>query len=190
MAHAGPTDEDLIARIMRAEPAAAKVLYGRYGRLVYSLAQQVVGDAAAAEEITQDVFLLVWEKAGTYRAEKAKVATWIARIARNRAIDVLRQQKSRDTRSKGAWEELKKAAEAPAPDPGERMETERLHARVREAISSLPPDQKAALVLAYFQGLTHQEIAAQLGEPLGTIKTRIRTAMQKLRGMLEGGMDE
>jgi RNA polymerase sigma-70 factor (ECF subfamily) len=184
-----PTDEDLIARIMRAEPAAARILYSRYGRLVYSLARQVVGDAAAAEEVTQDVFLLVWEKAGTYRAEKARVATWIARIARNRAIDVLRQQRSRDTRSKGAWEELKKAAEAPAPDAGDVMETERLRARVREAVASLPEDQKAALMLAYFRGLTHQEIAAQLGEPLGTIKTRIRAGMQKLRGMLEGGVE-
>jgi RNA polymerase sigma-70 factor (ECF subfamily) len=189
MAHAGPTDEELISRIMKAEPAAARILYGRYGRLVYSLAQQVVGDTAAAEEVTQDVFLLVWEKAGTYRAEKAKVATWIARIARNRAIDVLRQQRSRDTRSKGAWEELKKAAETPGPDPGDTMETERVHARVREAVSALPADQRDALVLAYFQGLTHQEIAAQLGEPLGTIKTRIRAAMQKLRGMLEGGVE-
>jgi RNA polymerase sigma-70 factor, ECF subfamily len=190
MAHPGPTDEELIRRIVHAEPQAARILYGRYGRLVYSLAQQVVGDATAAEEVTQDVFLLVWEKAGTYRAEKAKVATWIARIARNRAIDVLRQQKSRDNRSKGAWEDLKQAAEAPAPDPGERMETERLHARVREAIATLPAEQKAALTLAYFQGLTHQEIAAQLAEPLGTIKTRIRAAMQKLRGLLEEGADE
>ncbi len=189
MAHPGPSDEDLIRRIIRAEPEAARALYDRYGRLVYSLAQQVVGDAAAAEEITQDVFLLVWEKADTYRVEKARVATWIARIARNRAIDVLRQQRSRDSRAKGAWEELKKAAEAPAPDPGERMETERLHARVREAVASLPAEQKAALTLAYFQGLTHQEIAAQLGEPLGTIKTRIRAAMQKLRGLLEGSVD-
>jgi RNA polymerase sigma-70 factor, ECF subfamily len=190
MEHPGPTDEELIRRITRAEPEAARTLYGRYGRLVYSLAQQVVGDATAAEEVTQDVFLLVWEKAATYRAEKAKVATWIARIARNRAIDVLRQQKSRDNRSKGAWEDLKQAAEAPAPDPGERMETERLRARVREAISTLPADQKAALMLAYFQGLTHQEIATQLSEPLGTIKTRIRAAMQKLRGLLEEGIDE
>ena len=187
MAHPGPTDEELIRRIMRAEPEAARVLYGRYGRLVYSLAQQVIGDTAAAEEITQDVFLLVWEKAGTYRAEKARVVTWIARIARNRAIDVLRQHRSRETRSRGAWEELKKDAETPAPDPGERLETQRLHAQVREAVSSLPPEQKAALTLAYFQGLTHQEIASQLGEPLGTIKTRIRAAMQKLRVMLEEG---
>ena len=187
MAHTGLTDDELIRRIMRAEPAAAQALYGRYGRLVYSLAFQVVGDEPAAEEITQDVFLTVWEKAGTYRAEKAKVATWIARIARNRAIDVLRQRKSRDNRSKGAWEDLKQAAEAPAPDPGERLENERLQARVREAVSSLPPEQKAALTLAYFQGLTHQEIATQLGEPLGTIKTRIRAAMQKLRALLQGG---
>jgi RNA polymerase sigma-70 factor (ECF subfamily) len=175
---------------MRAEPEAARILYGRYGRLVYSLAVQVVGEEPAAEEVTQDVFLLVWEKAHTYRAEKAKVATWIARIARNRAIDVLRQRRSRENRSKGAWEDLKQAAEAPAPDPGELMEHARTQARVREAIASLPPEQKSALVLAYFQGLTHQEIAAQLGEPLGTIKTRIRTAMQKLRGLLSGDGDD
>jgi RNA polymerase sigma-70 factor (ECF subfamily) len=154
--------------------------------MVYSVALRAVGDQSAAEEITQDVFLRIWEKAKTYRADKAKVVTWIARIARNRAIDVYRQRRSRENKASAGWEELKQEATAPAPHPGERMETARLQERVRDAVASLPPDQRAALALAFFQGRTHKEIAEELGEPLGTVKTRIRAAMQKLRSILDG----
>ena len=186
MEHVEPDDEELISQIGRAQPEAVRLLYQRYGRMVYSVALRAVGDPSAAEEITQDVFLRIWEKADTYRADKAKVVTWIARIARNRAIDVYRQRRSRDDRASAGWEELKQAATAPAPHPGERLETARLQERVREAVATLPPDQKTALALAFFQGLTHKEIAEQLGEPLGTVKTRIRAAMQKLRSILDG----
>ncbi len=186
MQHVELDDEELIRQIGRSQPEAVRLLYQRYGRMVYSVALRAVSDPSAAEEITQDVFLRIWEKAETYRADKAKVVTWIARIARNRAIDVYRQRRSRDDRASAGWEELKQAATAPSPHPGERMETARLQGRVREAVASLPPDQKTALTLAFFQGLTHKEIAEELGEPLGTVKTRIRAAMQKLRSMLDG----
>ena len=180
-----PDDEELIRQISQARPEAVRVLYQRYGRMVYTLALRAAGDPSAAEEITQDVFLRIWEKASTYRADKAKVVTWIARIARNRAIDVYRQRKSRDDRASAGWEELKQAASSIEHHPGERMEIARLQRRVREAVASLPADQQAALALAFFQGQTHQEIAENLGVPLGTIKTRIRAAMQKLRSILE-----
>ena len=186
MQYVEPDDEELIRQISQAQPEAVRLLYQRYGRMVYSVALRAVGDPSAAEEITQDVFLRIWEKAETYRADKAKVVTWIARIARNRAIDVYRQRKSRDDRASAGWEELKQAASAPAPHPGEGMEMARLQGRVREAVASLPPDQKTALALAFFQGRTHKEIAEELGEPLGTVKTRIRAAMQRLRSILEG----
>lgn len=184
MEHVDPDDEELIRRISHGQPEAVRVLYRRYGRMVYSVALRAAGDPSAAEEVTQDVFLRIWEKANTYRADKAKVVTWIARIARNRAIDVYRQRKSRDDRASAGWEELKQAASAIEQHPGEGLEMTRLQGRVREAVASLPADQKAALTLAFFQGQTHQEIAEKLGEPLGTIKTRIRAAMQKLRSIL------
>ena len=179
-----PDDEELIRQISRSQPEAVRLLYRRYGRMVYSVALRAVGDPSVAEEITQDVFLRIWEKAESYRPDKAKLVTWIARIARNRAIDVYRQRKSRDDRASAGWEELKQAATAPAPHPGERMEMERLQGRVREAVASLPADQRTALALAFFRGRTHKEIAEELGEPLGTVKTRIRAAMQKLRSLL------
>ena len=181
-----PDDEELIRRISASQTDAVRLLYQRYGRMVYSVALHAVGDQSAAEEITQDVFLRIWEKAETYRADKAKVVTWIARIARNRAIDVYRQRKSREVRASAGWEELKQAAAVPAPHPGERMEMAHLQGRVREAVASLPLEQKTALAMAFFQGFTHKEIAVELGEPLGTIKTRIRAAMQKLRAILDG----
>jgi RNA polymerase sigma-70 factor, ECF subfamily len=189
MEHTDPDDEELIRRIRQARPEAVRILYQRYGRMVYSVALHTVGDPGAAEEITQDVFLRIWEKAETYRADKAKVVTWIARIARNRAIDMFRQRTSRDDRARAGWEELKLAASTGEAHPGEGMEIARLKVRVREAVAALPPDQQKALSLAFFQGRTHQEIAEELGEPLGTIKTRIRAAMQKLRSMLDGVAD-
>ena len=185
MERVDPDDEELIRQIGQSQPEAVRVLYRRYSRMVYSVALRAVGDPSAAEEITQDVFLRIWEKAKTYRADKAKVVTWIARIARNRAIDVYRQRRSRDDRASAGWEELKQAASAPAPHPGERMEIAWLQGRVRDAVASLPPDQRTALGLAFFQGRTHKEIAEQLGEPLGTVKTRIRAALQKLRSILD-----
>jgi RNA polymerase sigma-70 factor (ECF subfamily) len=186
MEHVDPDDEELIRQIGQARPEAVRLLYQRYGRMVYSVALRAVSDPSAAEEITQDVFLRIWEKAETYRADKAKVVTWIARIARNRAIDAYRHRKSRDDRASAGWEELKQAAAVPAPHPGEGMEMARLQGRVREAVASLPPDQRTPLALAFFQGRTHKEIAEELGEPLGTVKTRIRAAMQKLRSILDG----
>jgi RNA polymerase sigma-70 factor, ECF subfamily len=182
-------DEQLIRDIERRDVAALRALYRRHSRMVYSVAFGVLGDAAAADEVTQDVFLQVWEKAGTYREEKARVVTWISRIARNRAIDVLRKNRSRDARAQGAWAEQCDAVVSSAVRPGERLERDELAARVRDAVASLPPDQQDALARAFFQGRTHQEIAEELGEPLGTVKTRIRAAMQKLRAMLGGAGD-
>jgi RNA polymerase sigma-70 factor (ECF subfamily) len=184
MRGAEESDEELIRRIASAEPDAVRALYQRYGRLVYSLALHTVGDAAAAEEISQDVFMRVWEKAGTYRPEMAKVSTWIARIARNRAIDVLRQRGSSSRREPIAWEDLAEAADPAATDPGDRAAQGFCDEEVRSGLAGLPVDQRTALGLAFFQGLTHQGIAEALHEPLGTVKTRIRDAMRKLRGAI------
>jgi len=157
---------------------ALRALYVRHGRLVYSLTLRIVRDQAVAEEVVQDAFLKVWDKAATYRADKAPVLTWLLRIARNRAIDVLRTRSP--SRTPRPWD-LEGEEE---PDPPEALERSGMQAEVRQALDSLSPPQRRAVLLAFYQGKTHREIAAQLGEPLGTVKTRIRDALLKLREFL------
>jgi RNA polymerase sigma-70 factor (ECF subfamily) len=184
MQAAEPSDQELLDLIARGNQQAVRALYGRYGRLVHGMALQVLGDESAAEEVTQDVFLRVWEKAGTYHAEKAKVSTWLMRVARNRAIDVARQRGTASSRTATAWDELESVADTGAPDPAEGASRGHCTEEVRSALAALPDEQRRALGLAFFQGLTHQRIAESLGEPLGTVKTRIRDAMRKLRGSI------
>jgi len=180
----GDSDEQLIVRISRGDREAIRILYERHGRLVYSCAVQIVSDEAAAEEVCQDVFLRVWERSATYRSDRGKVVTWLARISRNRAIDVLRARRVRGIAPAIAVEESLSAPAGSGADPGERLWQSLRDERVREAVASLPVDQRRALTLAFFHGYTHRQIAEILGEPLGTVKTRIRDAMIKLRGRL------
>jgi RNA polymerase sigma-70 factor (ECF subfamily) len=180
-------DDSIIRLIAHAYPEALSELYDRYSRLVYSLALYTTGDQSIAEEITQEVFMRVWEKAGTYRVEQSKVSTWVCSIARNRAIDVLRRLNVRPEGHSVGWDDLTPNA---LPSTDGRDIEEGAHRsiadqKVRIAIASLPSEQQQALVLAFFHGLSHTEIAAELKQPLGTVKTRIRMAMQKLRQLLE-----
>jgi RNA polymerase sigma-70 factor, ECF subfamily len=174
-------DEKLIRLIVQLEEEALVQLYDRYNRLVFSLALAVVNDRATAEEITLDVFLRVWQKAGTYRADQAKVSTWLTHIARHHAIDVLRRRSVRLDQQAIHWEELLAGAESSEQDPQESAELSLRRERVHTALALLPPDQRQALILAYFGGYTQHQIAEILKQPLGTIKTRLRLAMQKLR---------
>lgn len=172
-------------RIAGGSQKALRALYGRYGRLVHGMALRVLGDESAAEEVTQDVFLRVWEKAGTYSAEMARLSTWLMRIARNRAIDVMRQRGSIGARAEADWDDLASVPDSRAPDPGEDASRSHCAEEVRRSLAGLPVDQRHALGLAFFKGLTHQGIAETLGEPLGTVKTRIRDAMRKLRDTID-----
>ncbi len=182
---AGETsDEQLMQRISGGDREAIRLLYERHGRLVYSCALQVIPDDAVAEEICQDTFVRVWERAGTYRADRGKVATWLARIARNRAIDVLRARRARGMVALAPVDESISAPPGSGADPGERLWQSLRDEQVREAVASLPPEQRRALTLAFFHGYTHVQISGILGEPLGTVKTRIRDAMIKLRARL------
>ena len=180
-------DETLVRLAASADQDALGELYDRYSRLVFSLALNIVGNYAAAEEITLDVFVRVWEKADTYRPDQAKVSTWLTSIARYRSIDVLRRQGSRPEQHSVGWAEVA-SSDMPSTD-GPEVATERAleRQRVQAAIAELPPDQKQVLALAYFMGYTHREIAEALDQPLGTVKTRIRLAMHKLRQMLRDG---
>ncbi len=178
-------DEVLLGLIAHRRAEALSALYDRYGRLVFSLALNSVGSPAAAEEITQDVFLRVWERANTYRAEKAKVSTWLTSIARYRSIDILRRRSARPEQHSVRWADVA-PADMPREDETEAaVELSLQRQRVREAIAELPEEQQQVLALAYFQGYTHRQISDALGQPLGTVKTRIRLAMQKLRSTLQ-----
>ncbi len=179
-------DKTLIALIAQAQPNALDELYSRYSRLVYSLALHMVSEPATAEEITLDVFTRVWEKANTYRAEQAQVNTWLVSMTRHRAIDWLRRQKVRLDQHSLTWAEISPEAEPHSNGtPEQRVEISLRKQRVRAAVAQLPPDQQEALALAYFKGQSHREIAETLGQPLGTVKTRIRLGMQKLRQLLQ-----
>jgi RNA polymerase sigma-70 factor (ECF subfamily) len=177
-------DSALLRFIARADADALSALYDRYHRLVFSIARNAVGDQATAEEITLDVFTQVWQKAGTYRADRAKVSTWLTSITRYRAIDELRRRGSRAEQRSVAWADLPPSAEPTVGGPETVIELSMQRRRVHTAVAQLPDAQKEALGLAYFRGLSHTEIAASLDLPLGTVKTRIRLAMGKLRQLL------
>lgn len=194
-------DAALLAIISRANTpnnpqlsAAVGALYDRYGRLVYSVAIHIVGDSATAEEITQDVFVRAWEGAHTFRPEIAQVSSWLASIARHRAIDELRRSGTRPEKDRADWPDDigLDSADGLQPVEGPENEVEAIleGRHIRQVIASLPAVQRQVLSLAFYKGLTHNEISELLGEPLGTVKSRLRLAMQKLRKMLVSQGDE
>ncbi len=173
-------DAALLVRVVRADPDALNALYDRYHRLVFSLALQVVFDRVTAEEVTLDVFMRLWQRAETYRPDQGRVSTWLSRITRNRSIDLLRQRQTRPEHESLCWAEHSPSGEGPEETFEQRMRQD----RVRMAVAQLPPEQQQVLALAFFRGYTHRQIAELLNQPLGTVKTRLRLAMQKLRQVL------
>jgi len=178
-------DPTLLRLVTRQDENALGALYDRFSRLVYSMALNVVNDEAAAEEITQDVFLNVWKKASSYDVSHAKVVTWIASIARHRAIDILRARSVRPVNQEFSWEEEPLLEIAGPLDVEEEAELHQRQQKVRLALTKLPQDQRKVMALAYFGGYSHSEMAKMLNEPIGTVKTRLRLAMQKLRQFLD-----
>jgi RNA polymerase sigma-70 factor, ECF subfamily len=182
-------DESLISLITQSREAALAQLYDRYNRLVFSLALAIVNDRETAEEITLDVFMRVWQKAGSYRSDQAKVSTWLTHIARHHAIDVLRRRSVRPDQYAVDWEDSIPDHVSPEHNPQEFAELSQQRERVQAALAQLPEEQKQALLLAYFNGYTQHQIAERLKQPLGTIKTRLRLAMHKLRDFLRDEQD-
>lgn len=182
-----PDDALMLAVVARDEHAFA-VLYDRYIDLVYSASLRVLGDAGLAEDTSQDVMVRLWRRPETFIAERGRFLSWLMSVTRNRAVDELRARGRRRRREGGPLGEPDEAAEPLfASDPVDPQWSAELHedqAAVRRALAALPGDQRLALELAYFGGLTQQEIATHLHEPLGTVKTRIRLGMQKLRRSL------
>ena len=167
----------LMERVRARDAEAFELLYDRYHRLVYGLALRVLADPVAAEDVTQAVFLKLWSAPTLFR--DGNFGAWIARVARNRAFDVLR---SRAPASERALPEA-----LPVDDALEDTALARIDAeRVRSALAQLPPEQREPIELGFFGGVTQEQIARQTGLPLGTIKTRIRTGLRRLRSALEG----
>jgi RNA polymerase sigma-70 factor (ECF subfamily) len=187
-----PADQELIGLIVQRDQAALGRLYDRYKRLVFSLVYAVVGQQEAAEEITLDVFITIWEKGHTYDPGRAKVRTWLTRLARNRAIDHLRRESVRPNRDSLGWAEVteKYRPTSGGPGPETAVDQSMTQKRVHEAISTLPENQQEVLKLAYFDGYSHSQIAGRLELPLGTVKGRLRLAMQKLRRQLAHELEE
>jgi RNA polymerase sigma-70 factor (ECF subfamily) len=177
-------DRELIRAVARGSGDAVSDLYDRYGSTVYGLALRVLGQPDLAEEVVQDVFAQIWREAGRYDAGRSTVAGWIVMVTRTRAIDRLRARNARPDVSAA----VQPSDVAPLPSAERNPETSTILADnvrvVRGALAQLPDQFRSLIELAYYEGLTHSEIASRTGIPLGTVKTRLRSAMGTLRSVL------
>jgi len=175
--------------VVNRDEAAFAVLYDRYVDLVYSASVRVLADSQLAEDATQDIFVRLWRRPEAFVADRGCFVSWLMSVVRNRSVDELRSRGRRQKREGTPGSETQEAAllmlPAEGDDPLRAAQVHEDQRLVRRALVDLPADQRTALELAYFGGLTQQEIAIQLGEPLGTVKTRIRLGMQKLRRALQ-----
>ena len=175
--NAGPDQSDwsLLARVVQKDESALAALYDRYSGLVYAEASRILRDKGAAEEILQDIFYQVWRTAEKFDPQRGSLPGWLLVVARNRAISKLRR------RSTSSDDELNENVVACPFNLESAASQNQLLGRVRGAMESLPQGQREAIELAYFEGMTHSEIASKTGEALGTVKTRIRSALEVLR---------
>lgn len=181
------SDEELIGRLADGDIDALDTLYARYARPVFSLAYRVLGDDAEAEEVTQDVFERAWRHAPTFDRTRGRFGTWLLSVTHHVAIDAVRRRGRRPVALGGEPGALALQLVA---DPKVDVATVSVEhvagAQIRAALRELPEPQRRAIELAYFAGMSHLEIAAALGDPLGTVKARIRRGMERLRAALEG----
>lgn len=179
------SDEQLIAAAAGGDAGALSALYDRHAPAVMGFSVRVLGEPALAEEAVQETFWRVWRNAASFQRERAPFTAWLFAIARRLCIDMLRRH-----RPTPMDDEALEAVPDPGPDVVEQVSGAVEHRQVRAALKSLPLEQQRVLELAYFRGLTHHEIAQRLGEPVGTIHTRARLGLQKLRAvLLRAGLD-
>lgn len=173
----GMNDGALIAAIRNGNQEAMAELYDRYSSVVYAVALRVLGDTSAAEDILQEIFMQLWRKPGAFDASRGNLAPWLAVITRNRAVDVLRKRRPQS--------ELEDTTLTVDPDFAGEADRGLIVEKVRSALQAMSSQQRSALEMAYFEGYSHSEISAKTGEPLGTIKTRIRSGLMQLRKLVE-----
>jgi RNA polymerase sigma-70 factor (ECF subfamily) len=177
-------EADLLARVAGGDERALAALYDRMAELAYGLAQRVLGDGDAAEDVLQDAFLRIWHRADRYEPAKGAARPWILRVVRNVAIDRLR---TAGARSRAETKSQTDAALTPVPErPDETASRNERSRRLRAALAELPAEQRRAIEIAYFEGLSHSEIAERERMPLGTVKTRIRDGVLRLKEKFVG----
>ena len=189
-AHAGstpdePDDRQLLQRIVGRDKDALDTLYGRYATPVYSLALHMLKHPPLAEEVTQDVFLNIWLKAASFNAERGQPRSWIMSVAHHRVVDVIRSRRRAasmtDPEGYDTLERLPSGGASVESQVQQNLDRE----RIMKALATLPDKQQEVILLAYYEGYSQSQMADRLGQPLGTIKTRVRLAMQKLRSALQ-----
>ena len=166
-------DAELLERVKANDQSAMTDLFDRYGGLVYSVALRVLNDGAQAEDLMQDVFFQVWKSPDKFVQGRGSLGAWLAVVARNRAVDVLRRRKPSDS--------VDDVVLTSSTNLASEVERTRMMEKIRAVLQGLPQEQKKSLEMAFFDGMTHAEIAEKTGDPLGTVKTRIRTALISLR---------
>lgn len=183
-AYRGLRDDQLVGLVAEKDADALEALYGRYGRAAYSLARRILTDGTLAQDVVQEVFLSLWRDARRFDAGRGTVATYLLSMTHHRAVDAVRREENLRR-----WRTTDEALEL-EPDPKansveDEVESAERRAEVRAALAVLPPAQREALLLAYFGGYTQREVAALVGVPLGTVKTRMAAGMRKLKEALQ-----
>jgi len=182
-------EAQLMQRIADRDEAALGALYDRYANPLYAMVHRIVGSRQDAEEIIHDTFLSIWKRAESFEKTRAKVFTWICAVARNKAIDRIRSINRRIPTAPAEEPKPYRAETDPAPSPAAQSQMVERRQIVKGWVSELPEKQREAIELAFFDGLTHPEIASRCGESVGTIKSRIRLGMEKLRSLQKGGLE-
>ena len=177
------SDDALLDAIRRRDESAIAALYDRYGRLAFGLAYRVLGERNAAEDVVQEAFLSVWRRAASFETARGSVRTWVLSIVHHRAIDRLRGTAGR-TRQDAPIDDFERTLATD--DPWREVSLVIQRETLQRAIATLPDAQRQAVELAYFEGFTQQEIATKMDVPVGTVKGRLRLAMQRLRSLLAG----
>ena len=172
------SDEALVALVARSDESALAELYDRFGRLAFGLARRILRDDALAEDAVQEGFLAAWRSAARFLPERAKASTWLLTLVHRRAVDLVRREERRRA------DPLEDAPEAPGPATDEAVWLTMERERVQRALRALPDQQREALELAYYGGFTQSELADRLGQPIGTIKSRMFTGLGRLRELL------